>query len=105
MCVSQIVKVRWMAAAGALAALMLYGTARADVLEEIPSDAMAVLKIKDLESMNTKVAKMAKTFGLDEIKPEMKDPLNALLEMGHMTKGINKAGDAALVLFAPEKGG
>jgi hypothetical protein len=101
---SQIVNVRRVAASGAVVAMLWCGQARADVLEQVPSDAVGVVKIKSLEGLNAKVAKMAKTFGLDELQPEMKDPLGALLEKGHMSKGLNKSGDAALAMFAPEKG-
>jgi hypothetical protein len=103
--VSQIVKVRRVAAAAAIAAFVLCTQARAQVFEQVPADAAAVFEIKDLGGLNTKVAKMAKTFGLDEISPEFKDPLASLLEKGHMTKGINKGGDAAVVFFTPEKKG
>lgn len=89
------------AAAVLVSALFATRSARADVLDEVPADALAVLRINHLEQLNTKVAKMAKTFGLDEINPEMKDPLAAALEKGHMTKGVDKSGDAALVIFAP----
>jgi hypothetical protein len=103
--VSQIVKVRRVAAAAAIAAFVLCTQARAQVFEQVPADAAAVFEIKDLGGLNTKVAKMAKTFGLDEISPEFKDPLASLLEKGHMTKGIDKSRDAALAVFAPDKKG
>ncbi len=97
--------VRQVAAAAALTASFLCVKARAAVLDEVPSGAIGVLEIKNLEEMNAKVAKMAKTFGLDEMNPDMKDPLASLLEKAHMSKGLNKAGDAAMVIFAPEKDG
>lgn len=102
--VSQIVNIRCWAAVGTLAAALWCGQARADVLEQVPSDAAAVLEIKSLEHLNAKVAKMAKTFGLDELQAEMKDPLGALLDKAHMGKGIDKSGDAALAVFAPAPG-
>ncbi|HWE96277.1 MAG TPA: hypothetical protein VG269_20100 [Tepidisphaeraceae bacterium] len=101
--VSQIVKVRRVAAAAAVTAFVLCTQARAQVFEQVPADAAAVFEVKDLGALNTKVAKMAKTFGLDEISPEFKDPLGSLLDKGHMTKGINKGGDAAVVIFTPDK--
>src|SRR5437870_264271 len=96
---SQILNIRRFAGALAVAALVFCAQARADVLDQVPSDALAVIKIKSLEQANAKVAKLAKTFGLDELEPEMKDPLSALLKKGHVENGINKAGDAAMVLF------
>ncbi|MDB5292479.1 MAG: hypothetical protein JWL69_3720 [Phycisphaerales bacterium] len=103
--VSQIVKVRRVVAAAAITAFVFCAKARADVFEQVPADSAGVVKIKSLESLNTKVAKMAKTFGLDEISPDFKDPLASALEKGHMSKGIDKSGDAALAIFAPDKKG
>jgi hypothetical protein len=103
--VSQIVKVRRVVAVAAITAFVFCAKARADVFEQVPADSAGVVKIKSLESLNTKVAKMAKTFGLDEISPDFKDPLASALEKGHMTKGIDKSGDAALAIFAPDKKG
>lgn len=103
MCVSQLLSVRRVAAAAAMTASMLCGRANAQVLEQVPSDAFAVFEIKSLDGMNTKVAKMAKTFGLDEMNPDFKDPLAAMLEKGHISKGVDKSGDAALAMFLPEK--
>ncbi|MDB5171668.1 MAG: hypothetical protein JWN51_441 [Phycisphaerales bacterium] len=103
--VSPIVKVRRVAAAAAITAFVLCANVRAQIFEQVPADAAAVVKIKSLDTVNTKVAKMAKTFGLDEISPEFKDPLASVLEKGHMSKGIDKSGDAALVLFVPDKKG
>src|SRR5579862_776604 len=100
-----IVKRRRVIGALALAAALWCGQARAQVLEQVPGDAFAVLKIKNLDATNKKVAKMAKDFGLDEMAPEMKDPLGSLLAKGHIDKGLDKSGDAALIMFAPEKGG
>ncbi|HZL36608.1 MAG TPA: hypothetical protein VFC78_14910 [Tepidisphaeraceae bacterium] len=101
--IARIVNIRRLAAAGALVALMLTSKVRAQVLEQVPSDAVVIIKIKDLGAMSTKVAKMAKSFGLDEINPDMKDPLGSLLDKAHMTKGVNRAGDAALAIFARDE--
>ncbi|HWE04471.1 MAG TPA: hypothetical protein VG326_18850 [Tepidisphaeraceae bacterium] len=101
--VSQSINVRRVTAAAAVAVSLLCGRARAQVLDQVPSDAFAVFEIKSLDGMNTKVAKMAKTFGLDEMNPDFKDPLSAMLEKGHISKGVDKSGDAALLLFMPEK--
>ena len=101
--VSQLFGVRRVAAAAAVAAAMLCARVHAQVLDQVPSDAFAVFEIKSLDGMNTKVAKMAKTFGLDEMNPDFKDPLAALLEKGHISKGVDKSGDAAMAMFLPEK--
>ena len=101
--IMQIVRTRRAIGAVAIAAALWCGQVRAQVLEQVPADALAVFKIKNLDQTNKKVAKMAKDFGLDEMVPEMKDPLAALLAKGHISKGLDKAGDAALVVFGPDK--
>lgn len=92
-------KVRCLAAAAAMTAMALTSSVRAQVLEQVPGDAVGVVKVKDLGALSTKVAHMAKSFGLDEIDPDMKDPLGSMLEKAHISKGVNKSGDAALAIF------
>jgi hypothetical protein len=99
---SQIIGGRRLAAGCALTAAIWCGQVQAQVLEQVPSGAVAVVKFNDLQKTSDKVAKLAKTLGLAELSPEMKDPLGSLLEKAKMTKGINKSGDAAMVIFAPD---
>ena len=101
---SEIINVRRLAMAGALSGAIWCGQAHAQVLDQVPSDALAVFKIKSLDKTNAKVAKLAKAFGLDELSPEMKDPLGSMLEKAQITKGIDKTGDAATAIYAPDKG-
>src|SRR5665213_4533405 len=99
---SQIITVRRAAAIGALSASLWCAQVGAQVLEQVPSYALAVFKINDLEKASGKVAKLAKTFGLDELSPEMKDPLGSVLDKAQISKGVNKAGDAAMVIYDPD---
>ncbi len=61
--------------AGVVAALLLAGRAQAQVMDQVPSDALAVLRIKDLDAVSKKAGKMAKELGLDQMSPELGDPL------------------------------
>ncbi|HET6247905.1 MAG TPA: hypothetical protein VFE47_09425 [Tepidisphaeraceae bacterium] len=99
----EIISVRRLAAAGVLAGAIWCAPAHAQVLDQVPADALAVFKVKDLEKTSGKIAKLAKDFGLDELSPEMKDPLGSLLDKAKMTKGIDKSGDGALVIYAPDE--
>jgi len=86
----------------ALAVALLVMTAaavRAQVLDQVPSDALAVLEIKNLNALNEKAAALAKQFGIVEMNPMAADPLGALLQAGGITGGVNKDGDAALALL------
>jgi hypothetical protein len=88
-------------AAVAMLAVGLCAAAQADVLDQVPPDAMAVLKINSLSAVNAKAVKLANQWGLDEMVPEFKDPLGSVLDKLHMTAGVNKDGDMACAIFAP----
>jgi hypothetical protein len=96
---------RHLAVAGVAMALLLAGRANAQVLDQVPSDALAVLKIKDLDAVSKKAARMAKDLGLDQVSPEFGDPLGALEDAAHLGKGVDKKGDLAVVMEDPDKFG
>jgi hypothetical protein len=90
-------------AAGAVLAVGLCGWARAQVLEQVPSDAVGVFEVKDLQGLSTKVAKFAKSLGIDQFKPEFADPLGALQDQFDLKQGLNKDGDLAIAFFDKPK--
>src|SRR5258708_3199379 len=79
-------------------------SAQAQVLNQVPSDAMFVLKLKNLGSVSDKAGVLAKQFGLVEMNPAAADPLGWMLTEGGMANGVDKAGDAALVIAHGELG-
>lgn len=81
-----------------LAVVLCSAAARAQILDQVPADALVVFKIKNLAAVNEKAAALAKQFGLVEMTPEAADPLSSLLAQANITKGVDKAGDAAVVL-------
>jgi hypothetical protein len=83
----------------ALIALALCSNLQAQVLNQVPSNATAVIKIRNLNNVNAKAIKLATAFGLDQMVPEFKDPLGSVLEKAHLTQGVNKDGDIAIALF------
>lgn len=90
-------------AAGLALALMLGSAVRAEaqVLEQVPGDAIVVFKVKNLGGLNAKLAKWAKGLGLDVENPELADPLGALMAEAKMEKGIDRAGDLAIAYVDP----
>ena len=98
-------RVRHMAFASAALGLALCGWSQAQVLEQVPDNAMAVFKVKDLQTVSAKAGRLAKAFGLDQLSPEVGDPLGAIQEKSQMSKGLNKAGDMAVVFFDPDAAG
>ena len=92
-------------AAGAILAAGFAGTARAEgVFDQIPSNVAGVLEVKDLQGVSNKVAKFAKSLGLDQMQPGFADPLGTVQDQFELREGINKSGDMAIAFFKPEKG-
>ena len=91
--------------AAVLLGLFLCASARAQqasVLDQVPGDALIVVRVKNLSATNKKVAKFAKELGLDQMQPELADPLGALQKEGHLEKGLNTEGDLAFAFLDPK---
>lgn len=71
----------------------------AQVLDQVPSDAVGVLEVKNVQDVNQKAAKIANAWGLDEWQPDFKDPLAALMKQCHISKGVNVNGDLAIAMI------
>ena len=91
-------------AVAALATAGLCSGLHAQVLDQAPSSAMGVFEVKNLQSMSDKVAKFAKSLGVDQFEPKFADPLGSLIDTTGMKEGINKNGDMAIAVFNPKKG-
>lgn len=86
----------------ALAALfVLAGIARADVFQQVPSDAVMVIRFNNLQQTSQRLGKLAKDLGLAAMVPQAADPLAFAKEQLKLTNGINDAGDAAVVIINP----
>jgi hypothetical protein len=87
------------AAAGMMAWAAVTG---AQVMDQVPGNAAAVLEIRNVDGLNTKISKTAEMFGLTQTAPELKDPLaNFEDQIGISDKGLNKSSDMAVAYFAP----
>lgn len=86
---------RWVAA---FLAAFFVTAAQAQVLDQVPSDALVVMKINKLSAVNEKAAVLAKQWGLVEMNPAFADPLGYLLTESGMTNGVDKSGDVAIVM-------
>ena len=71
--------------------------ARAQVLQQVPSDALVVIKINKLRPVSDKVAAFAKKLGLDQAQPAMANPLAELEKRSGISQGIDENGEAAIV--------
>ncbi|QOV91001.1 hypothetical protein [Humisphaera borealis] len=86
-------------------ALFTTASVQAQVLDQVPEDALLVFKVKSMDQLSQKIAKLAKTLGLDQQEPKLADPLGSLIEESGIKAGVNRAGDMALVFIDPEKTG
>jgi hypothetical protein len=96
--------VRRLALAVVALAMFIAVSARAQVLTLLPSDAMVVIKIKNMQDVSAKVAALSQQWGLANIRPELNDPLGTLLTAASLGPGLNKAGEAAVAIMEPAPG-
>jgi hypothetical protein len=78
--------------------------AAAQVLDQVPSDALVVLKVKNLQATSTKVAKYCNDLGVAAMVPQLNDPLKALEDHLKVSQGINAGGDLFVAFMNPTGG-
>ncbi len=88
-----------MLAAGMI--VLLAGVAGAQVLQQVPGNAMVVVKVKDLKATSDKIAKLAQDLGVAAMAPQMADPLAALQAKTKMQAGLDLKGEMAFVFVDP----
>ena len=86
-------------------ALLVCAQARAQVSEQVPSDAAGMLAVKNLEEFSGKIAHFAASVGLTEMDPRWKEPLASLQEQFGVKQGLDKSGDMAIAFFNPHQDG
>jgi hypothetical protein len=74
---------------------------RGQVLQQAPSDAFVVIKIKNLQEVSGKVAQLSQAWGLANMRPELNDPLGSVLGLTGLGQGLNKNGEAGVVIMPP----
>jgi len=87
-----------------LIAVALVGRAQGQALEQVPSNATGVFTVKNLQALSDKIAKLAKTLGVDQMEPRFADPLGSLMTEMDVKQGLNKSGDMAIGFIKPTKG-
>src|SRR5205823_4004495 len=88
-------------AAAVTLAMFIATAARAQVLTMVPTDAMVVIKIKNMQDVSAKVAALSQQWGLANIRPELNDPLGTALTAVGLGAGMNKNGEAAVAMLKP----
>lgn len=79
----------------ALCIAMTVRSSAADVSEWIPSDALFVFKVNNLQRVNQEAGAMMREFGIAEQSPEMADPLAAFQAESGIREGLNLDGNLA----------
>jgi hypothetical protein len=74
-------------------------SARGQVLDQVPDDALAVFKINHLQDTSKKLAELMQALGVTDFAPAMADPLKATEDQAGISAGLDTAGDAAAVLL------
>jgi hypothetical protein len=94
---------RWSKPAACLAAAAitlgwLATAARAQVLNQVPSDALVVIKVNNLKVVSDKVAKFSEAIGLSAVSPEFANPLQSMQDQMKIKQGLDTAGEMAIVI-------
>ncbi len=86
-----------------VAGIFLAGTtAQAQVIHQIPADAVMIVKVSQLDAVSRKAGDFFTTLGLAAMVPQLADPLTAGMTSGGITQGFNKSGEFALAILNPE---
>src|SRR5688572_33470642 len=75
--------------------------AQAQVLDQVPSDALVVIKIGNLKAVSDKVAKFAEAVGLAAVSPEFANPLASMQEHMKIKNGLDTSGEVAILMLKP----
>lgn len=97
---------RWMLVMSLAALVSLVALApltRAQVLDQIPSNVLVVIKVNNLKATSDKVAKYMDALGLAALSPELADPLASLQQNMKVKEGMDTAGELAFVMVKPAK--
>jgi hypothetical protein len=85
-----------------LALLVTTAVTRAQVLKQVPADAMVVVKFNNLKQTSDRIAALADKFGIAQINPAVSDPLGNFKQAIGANNGINESGEAAIVVLSKE---
>lgn len=89
-------------AAVVVLALLLTQSARAQVFDQVPAEALVVLKVNNLAAASQKFGKWAEAIGVTAFQPDLKDPLAAIQKHMGMSQGVDTAGEMAFVFLNPQ---
>ena len=89
----------------AVVALFLTTAVRAQVMDQVPADALMVIKVNNLDTTSQQFAKWAQDVGLAALNPQLADPLKSLQQQMGINEGLATNGEMAIAMLDPEKYG
>src|SRR5438105_4359519 len=81
--------------------VLLCASARGQVLDQVPAEALVIMKVSNLQQTSGKLAKLCQDLGIAQMAPQMADPLGALQTKLKINNGIDKAGEVAFAYIDP----
>ncbi len=92
-------KTSCMLAAAMCGSVLASRSAVAQVLDQVPSDALMVIKVNHIADTNTKISNLMQTLGVADVFPPAKDPIGAIEGQSGLGAGLDTKRDAAAVLL------
>jgi hypothetical protein len=92
---------RWLTLPVVVVALLmtsLSSAANAQVLQQIPADALVVIKVRNLQDVSTKASALMQAMGVANLNPAMADPLASVQQQSGIANGLDKNGDLAIYI-------
>jgi nitrite reductase/ring-hydroxylating ferredoxin subunit len=99
-----IVKRNGQVAIALVAGLLLLSAAASaqQVMEQVPDDALLVVKVRNMSATSTKVGKVMTDLAINAFVPGIENPLGMLQQKLNLTQGVKNDGDMAIVWRDPE---
>lgn len=91
--------VRIYAAVGLVAILGMTKLGLAQTVTTVPDSAVVMIKVNNVQKVSQKVGKLCEQWGLAAMVPELSDPLGSLQGRLSVSKGINSAGELAVIIL------
>lgn len=79
--------------------------AAGQVLDQVPEGALVVAKVRNLAETNTKLAAFFKDLGVDQLSPDLADPLAAVKKHLGISQGMDETGELAFIFVDPSVSG
>ena len=92
---------RVLAAVGVVAVLGVARLGLAQSIATVPDGAILMVKVNNVQKVSQKIGKLCEQWGIAAIKPEAADPLGFLQNRTQIKKGVNLAGEMAVIMLEP----